>query len=334
MKITRLGIANLRAIALWKQDLTLLGDIPRQRIILLGANGAGKTAVLRAIARLIQEMSGDDEFGADAILAGEVRQPATQAAIELEFAVDDDTIRKLRPMSGQVPPRGKVVHYFARSPMASLLPPLGNIAFGVPLYTPSSFGDLVRSSQELPAVFIPADRGRLEYDENLTLKSLSYPAPKEHCLALGHRRFETLAARLALALSDPKRHDRHGRIARMWKVLAKYVTRFPQPIDVDNLLMFFQTADGVTVPLPRLSDGERALLLIMAEVAFRWPENGMILIDEPEQHLHPRWQREMMDALTSLLPSAQLIVATQAAYLAASAPSDVFEIGDWKQDGE
>lgn len=85
--------------------------------------------------------------------------------------------------------------------------------------------------------------------------------------------------------------------------------------------------------LPRLSDGQRAVLLILGELALRNPAEGMVLIDEIEQHLHPRWQRAMLDALFSLLPDAQLIITTQAPYVAASAPDDVVTIGDWTRDG-
>jgi predicted ATPase len=40
--------------------------------------------------------------------------------------------------------------------------------------------------------------------------------------------------------------------------------------------------------------------------------DGLLLIDEPELHLHREWQTELMDALMQMAPGAQLFVATHA----------------------
>ncbi|ATB28619.1 hypothetical protein MEBOL_002068 [Melittangium boletus DSM 14713] len=41
---------------------------------------------------------------------------------------------------------------------------------------------------------------------------------------------------------------------------------------------------------------------------------GMLLIDEPELHLHPQWQARLLPTLRKLAPEAQLVVATHSAY--------------------
>jgi predicted ATP-binding protein involved in virulence len=120
----------------------------------------------------------------------------------------------------------------------------------------------------------------------------------------------------------------------MWKVLDKYVPELPRPVDVRGLSLWFETADGAVVPLSALSDGERAILLIFGEIALRAPRNGVVLIDEVEQHLHPRWQRAVLDGLPALVPSAQIFITTQSPYVAACAPDDTIVVGDWKNRGE
>jgi predicted ATP-binding protein involved in virulence len=107
----------------------------------------------------------------------------------------------------------------------------------------------------------------------------------------------------------------------------------PRPVDVHGLRLLFETPEGTVVSLRQLSDGQRAILLIMSEIALRNPAHGVVLIDEIEQHLHPRWQRALLEALLALLPTAQYIITTQAPYVAASAPDDVITIGDWERDG-
>ena len=122
----------------------------------------------------------------------------------------------------------------------------------------------------------------------------------------------------------------------MWKVLKKYFPALPQPIaHSDGLVLHFRNERGASVSLTALSEGERAVLLIFGELAIRSPKGGgLVLIDELEQHLHPRWQRAALEALVALLPSAQFIFTTQSPYLAACAPDDVVELGDWTRDGE
>lgn len=179
---------------------------------------------------------------------------------------------------------------------------------------------------------MPADRGTLGEDETISVASLSDFQPRKGCLADQRQRFSIIPSLLALAFVAPKQNDRDGAVARMWKVVAKYFPAMPRPAGVQGLRLLFETREGTVVPLHKLSDGQRAVLLIMGELALRNPAHGIVLIDEIEQHLHPRWQRAIIEALLSLLPHAQLIITTHAPYIAASAPDDVITIGDWDSD--
>ncbi len=147
-------------------------------------------------------------------------------------------------------------------------------------------------------------------------------------------RFAPIAARLALA-AIAKESEGARTVARMWKVLEKYFPSLPRPhASDDGLSLRFRNERGSTVPLTSLSEGERAILLLFGELTLRSPKDGLILVDEIEQHLHPRWQRAAIEGLVALLPSAQFVFTTQSPYLAACAPDDVVELGDWKSHGE
>lgn len=72
------------------------------------------------------------------------------------------------------------------------------------------------------------------------------------------------------------------------------------------------------VPVERLSDGYRSVFVLAADI-FRnmldqFPDletaHGIVLIDEIETHLHPRWKMQVMMALRSALPNVQFIVTT------------------------
>ncbi|NER52781.1 MAG: AAA family ATPase [Symploca sp. SIO1A3] len=71
----------------------------------------------------------------------------------------------------------------------------------------------------------------------------------------------------------------------------------------------------------QLSDGEKCLLAMAGDIARRLAianpnlENplhgsGVVLIDEIELHLHPSWERRIIDSLTNTFPHCQFIITT------------------------
>ncbi|MDF5724390.1 MAG: AAA family ATPase [Rhizonema sp. PD37] len=71
----------------------------------------------------------------------------------------------------------------------------------------------------------------------------------------------------------------------------------------------------------QLSDGEKCLLAMVGDLARRLAianpgdldplqGSGVILIDEIELHLHPKWQRQIIPALTRTFPNCQFIITT------------------------
>ena len=75
---------------------------------------------------------------------------------------------------------------------------------------------------------------------------------------------------------------------------------------------------GRPVPLDWLSEGYRSVFAMVADIARellpRYPileeAEAIVLIDEIETHLHPRWKMRVMSALRRALPNVQFIVTT------------------------
>ena len=89
----------------------------------------------------------------------------------------------------------------------------------------------------------------------------------------------------------------------------------------------------VSLDIMQLSQGERSLLALVADIALRLtimnPEKenpllgeGIILIDEIDIHLHPRWQRSIVRNLQRTFPNCQFILTTHSP-LVVSDPQDV-----------
>ncbi|WP_241616919.1 AAA family ATPase [Rosenbergiella epipactidis] len=76
--------------------------------------------------------------------------------------------------------------------------------------------------------------------------------------------------------------------------------------------------------LKRASSGEQCLLIMMLGIAGHISDNSLILIDEPEISLHPRWQEEFMIMLTKSFSSyegCQFIIATHSPQIISRLPS-------------
>ena len=84
-----------------------------------------------------------------------------------------------------------------------------------------------------------------------------------------------------------------------------------------------------TMPVNFLSAGYQSLLWMLMEICFRnallnpgmsdySKAEGIVLIDEIDMHLHPRWQWKVLDALHSSFPHLQFIAATHSPIIISS----------------
>lgn len=104
--------------------------------------------------------------------------------------------------------------------------------------------------------------------------------------------------------------------------------------------------DGSQImPVNDLSSGFQSLVWMVFDIAYRMavlnPQagcdiaktNGIVLIDELDMHLHPKWQWRVIDALRNVFPNVQFIATTHAPILFASA-KDVWVIDIEKEEPE
>ena len=84
--------------------------------------------------------------------------------------------------------------------------------------------------------------------------------------------------------------------------------------------------DGDALDLSQLSDGERSFLAMTCDLGRRLAlanpqlDNplhgaGVVLIDELELHLHPKWQREVSEKLRRTFPNIQFIATTHSPFV-------------------
>jgi len=78
---------------------------------------------------------------------------------------------------------------------------------------------------------------------------------------------------------------------------------------------------GVKVPFPALSDGYRAFIGWIGDLLYHVCEtcpsgrklvenHGIVMVDEVDLHLHPKWQMTLLQSLAKALPNIQFIVTS------------------------
>ncbi len=351
MHLTRIHIENLRSIR--SLDLSLpSGDVVTTTYVVIGPNGSGKSTFLRAIASTLGGL--DDLLKGPRLGAKDVSDAAAgegkPAFIELEGVVHPYAEKKQR-----VRIRREIAGAHERSdgeqaPFALTALTLEQVLTGkgwrveaidspekpIVQLSPEEEAQRVRVEEEIrgdasraPFVYLSARRDILQSFDAATLATLRHQ-PRVGALAEDNERFKSLAGRIALAMLAPDRMDRDGWFGRMREVLSMpSLFKSIPTIEPSDDLMPLILEHGRPRDIEGLSDGQRAILLLFAELAYRAPANGIVLIDEIEQHLHPGWQRIMLPALCAFLPTTQFIVTTHSVLISGSVPGElVFRLAD------
>lgn len=111
------------------------------------------------------------------------------------------------------------------------------------------------------------------------------------------------------------------------KILQKAITEcIPEIEDIyvdisSGLDKIYVHINGKKININQLSDGQKIFLGIVADLTYRLivlnpnlenPLNGqgIVLIDEIEAHIHPKWQQRILINLTKTFPNIQFIVTT------------------------
>jgi predicted ATPase len=102
-----------------------------------------------------------------------------------------------------------------------------------------------------------------------------------------------------------------------------------KPVKISDKTKLFFVWGNVEMPFASLPDGLKAILgwLAMCIACLNanyetdkdiFDKKIIMLIDEPEMHLHPGWQRKIIKATQILFPNSQLFIATHSPFIISS----------------
>ncbi|MBM3748444.1 MAG: hypothetical protein FJW34_21910, partial [Acidobacteria bacterium] len=83
-------------------------------------------------------------------------------------------------------------------------------------------------------------------------------------------------------------------------------------------LNFSQLPDGVRNTVGWLADFMMRQDLMEWDPALKGRRPGILLLDEVDAHLHPRWQRTLLPAMRAALPDVQIIVTSHSPFVISS----------------
>lgn len=94
------------------------------------------------------------------------------------------------------------------------------------------------------------------------------------------------------------------------------------------------TKNGLRLNVHQLSDGEKRIIILLIDITRRLITlaklnkstdylngAGIVLIDEIEQHLHPKWQRTFLPTLCKIFPNLQFVATTHSPQVLSYVPN-------------
>lgn len=117
-----------------------------------------------------------------------------------------------------------------------------------------------------------------------------------------------------------------GQLQAVRDALQQFMPEFTNLTVRRNPLRMEVQKNGQRLTVNQLSDGEKCLMAMVGDLARRLaianPVNarplegdGVVLIDEIDLHLHPRWQRMVIPQLREVFPNCQFIVSTHSPHV-------------------
>src|SRR5215213_1820411 len=297
MFLTRLVLDNLRSIEHLDLPMARDGD-PRRWTIVLGDNGSGKTTLLRAVGLILA--------GSEALpeLLGNprdwVRMGAPEGRIRAELVTADDQTRDVEMVIGA---EDTIRDVYSRN--TELLEQLD--------------AALRHTSRSYFTVGYGVSRRPAESDGPSTPPPSPFRDLRARSVATlfnGHASLTSLES-WAMDLD----YRREGALEIIRAAMDRLLPGVKMAeIDRENRELVFKTPDGL-LPYRLLSEGYQNVaawtgdLLYQITNAFEdyadpFSARGLLLIDEVDLHLHPRWQRQLMLFIEERFPNLQIVATT------------------------
>ena len=194
--------------------------------------------------------------------------------------------------------------------------------------------DLINDSQKLQELRVLLDKLQDEkrYFEN-KIDDNSQSENKDFYMKLGEiqeqtamREGECIKLFTKINLNKTSDYKRHNSLSTV-RYAIEYFTDFKNPrIRRQGTPTMIVEKDGEELDVNQLSQGEKSLLALVGDIARRLAllnpsldnpleGEGVVMIDEVDLHLHPKWQHDLIDKLVKTFPNVQFILTTHSPHV-------------------
>jgi predicted ATP-binding protein involved in virulence len=305
MKIREFTVTNFRGF-----DGERCFRVSDRVTVIAGVNGRGKTSILVGMALVISRL-----FRTLGLSSGNQR---TISANDV-YGGRDDASLSMRVLCAGVPLDFSVAFRPNSTTVRS-----SSIAPSLKRLITHNYGDPNRADDQAPiAVYYTTDRAGMRSPRSLPTV-LPSGQQLAHNGALSNRMVDY---RDFMARYRVWRSQGRGREVQAFETaLGFFLNDFSNvEIEVDPLRITVQK-QGHRLALNQLSDGERSFIAMLGDMVRRLalanPDlddpllgHGVVLIDELELHLHPKWQREVVQGLRQTFPNIQFIGTTHSPFV-------------------
>lgn len=340
MRIEQLALENIGPFSSLSVPLAPTADIQSNVTVLIGDNGAGKTTVLKSLATslswFVARLRSGKSSG-NSILEEQIRNGANSAAIQISTTDETErfewTLVKTRAgRTAKHPSQLSQVVHLADVYRAALtiydqssLPliafyPVERVVLDIPLKIREK-----HSFQQLDGYDNSLNQGVdfrrffqwfREREDSENEQSIPPEKLEQIDLIFGGR------PELRAALQKLEDSSRDRQLSAVRTAIAAFMPGFSN-LRVRRKPKLYMSIDKgqQSLNVSQLSQGEKSLMALVGDIARRLammnPElpnplegRGLVLIDEVDMHLHPRWARDIIARLTTTFPNCQFVLST------------------------
>lgn len=284
MKIKRVYIKDYKGIQNLELDFSL-EDKTLNLIVLSGLNGSGKTRILEFINEKLKRYDSLTESEKleielekeEEVINIELKQKSTNLFVEL------CGFRKKKKYNSECSKYMMINKHLEKKPKIIYVP------------TESNFEKLEKASTEL-------------------IREYSFLNVVDSSL------IKDIPSYIATKIIETANNEEHLTMGQVRKKIFNEINEIFEGMELDikisgiskdaKSLPLFENFSGEKVDINALSSGEKQLFLRTLSLKMLEPKNSIILIDEPELSLHPKWQQQILEVYKRIGENNQIIIAT------------------------
>ena len=338
MKIKRIELQNVKCFSEKTIILTREGtDEPLSVCAFVGANGAGKSAILKSIVALFSTTTG--EYGGDLFTDDAIYNQGDELTVKLVVELSDME----RQFVGYDTSDFTMVykHYGQAEGECDFLVIPDDMPDDASEELIDKYADALIDLLwgESTALVMYYDPYRFVSEKNPAgpnvqqEKSAKNGALASNLNKIGENVYRDLELKQWIVNMDYLRlKEPTYRNLSIYNHVIKAFDLLMSPLAFESIhqngsLIFKTGEDGQKVTIDMLSDGFKSIFSIVLDIMRRlalapekdgeefYMKEAIVLIDEIDCHIHPKWQRELIPAFKELFPNCQFIFTTHSPYI-------------------